>query len=510
MARVLGRVRISRLTDESTSISRQRELIEDWAKANGHEIVAWAEDVEVSGSISPFDAPELGKFLTVDGARGWDILVAWKLDRLARNAINLNKLFGWVQENNKELVCISDNIDLSTWVGRMIAGVIAGLAEGELEAITERVVASKRAIRKAGRFQGGPAPFGYRTVERDGGGKELAKDPAEQKTLQWIFQQALANRPVAHIVNDLNGNTDGINESKRGGRKWYDTTVIKLLENKVYLGWTMHNGQPVLGDDGEPVRRCEPSISIEDFNRIQQLRDQRGYRVRSAPETSPLLGVIECWECGKNMHINRHNKRGVTSTAYFCRYHEKHLTVNAKVAEETFAELFLDTVADLPILEKQISVIQSSAEQLAEARATYKDIADYLPSAPDEAMRKELFRQLDIVGRKIQELEKSVHTSDGVSWVDTGVTYGQRWAELDTDGRRELVTAAGIRYRVRQIKPGNRWYPPIQETELILPEQLRLLANTKAVDVTEALTAQQDEFLGGLSEEHRQQIEDAK
>jgi hypothetical protein len=41
VGKVLGRVRLSRLTDESTSESRQREVIEQWAASHDHEIVAW-------------------------------------------------------------------------------------------------------------------------------------------------------------------------------------------------------------------------------------------------------------------------------------------------------------------------------------------------------------------------------------------------------------------------------------------------------------------------------------
>ena len=60
MARVLGRIRLSRLTDESTSAERQRELIEQWSAMHDHEVVGWAEDLDVSGSVDPFDTRALG------------------------------------------------------------------------------------------------------------------------------------------------------------------------------------------------------------------------------------------------------------------------------------------------------------------------------------------------------------------------------------------------------------------------------------------------------------------
>lgn len=140
-SRVLGRLRISRATDESTSIERQREFITRWAEAHGHTVVGWAVDEDVSGSVDPFDTPALGPWLTDPSkAHEWDILAAWKLDRLGRNAIQLNKLFGWTLEHGKTLVSCSESMDLSTTTGRMLAAIIAGIAEGELEAIRERTL----------------------------------------------------------------------------------------------------------------------------------------------------------------------------------------------------------------------------------------------------------------------------------------------------------------------------------------------------------------------------------
>jgi hypothetical protein len=79
--RVLGRLRLSRSTKESTSIERQREIIQQWADANDYTVVGWAEDLDVSGSLDAFETPELGKWLS-DRAPEWDIVAAWKLDRL--------------------------------------------------------------------------------------------------------------------------------------------------------------------------------------------------------------------------------------------------------------------------------------------------------------------------------------------------------------------------------------------------------------------------------------------
>ncbi|GGQ32290.1 hypothetical protein GCM10010233_57300 [Streptomyces pseudogriseolus] len=61
MARVLGVVRLSRVSDETTSPQRQRRSIQRWADQEGHVVVGWVEDIDVSGGVEPWKRPEFGK-----------------------------------------------------------------------------------------------------------------------------------------------------------------------------------------------------------------------------------------------------------------------------------------------------------------------------------------------------------------------------------------------------------------------------------------------------------------
>ncbi|WP_269757228.1 recombinase family protein [Streptomyces sp. CNZ748] len=63
MARVLGVVRLSRVSDETTSPERQRRSIQRWADQEGHVVVGWVEDIDVSGGVEPWKRPEFGKWL---------------------------------------------------------------------------------------------------------------------------------------------------------------------------------------------------------------------------------------------------------------------------------------------------------------------------------------------------------------------------------------------------------------------------------------------------------------
>ena len=73
--RVLGRVRLSRFDTGSTSVERQRELVEQWAAANDHTIVGWAEDIDLSGSVDPFDSSTCATELRVDVAQVYRVML---------------------------------------------------------------------------------------------------------------------------------------------------------------------------------------------------------------------------------------------------------------------------------------------------------------------------------------------------------------------------------------------------------------------------------------------------
>ncbi|UPK65316.1 recombinase family protein [Rhodococcus pyridinivorans] len=310
--RVLGRLRLSRSTDESTSLERQRETIQGWADAYGHKVIGWAEDVDVSGAVDPFDTPQLGSWLTPDRATDWDILAAWKLDRLGRNAIQLNRLFGWCNEHGKTLVSCSESIDLSSWAGRMLASVIAGLAEGELEAIRERSRASRVKLRESARWAGGKPPFGYRAVPRgEGSGWTLEHDPLAVPLVQRIVDDVLDGKPLSRVASELN--TEGyrtprdyhvtvkagdpslhLRDGEERSSRWQAGTLRNLLQNPALRGYVHHQGRIVRDDDGMPLVLGEPLVDSEEWDALQAIlegkREARKHYKR--PDTAPLAGVV--------------------------------------------------------------------------------------------------------------------------------------------------------------------------------------------------------------------------
>ncbi|WP_280300309.1 recombinase family protein [Nocardia abscessus] len=474
--RVLGRLRLSRSTEESTSIERQREIIQQWADANGHTIMGWAEDIDVSGSVDGFEAPQLGEWLN-DRHPEWDVLVAWKLDRLGRNAIQLNKLFGWCLKHDKTLVSCSESIDLSTWAGRMLAGVIAGLAEGELEAIKERAKASRRKLRSVARWPGGKPAFGYRTVARtDGPGWGLEIDPVAYELIRRIVEDVLDGKSYTQLAAELN--TEGIVtpaeyhrgvkagvptlkrselpadvdlSSKTGrDRRWTQTPIRNMLASPALRGHAHHQGELIRDDSGMPVQFANPIVSLDEWELLQaELEGRKEKRVARREKTlSPLAGVLYCLECGSTLHHTRKIARGIEYRYYRCENKDIH-DIRAEFVENLVEELVLDEIGDVEILERVWVPGDSKEADLREAITNVDELTKALGRASSATVRERIQNQLSALDARIVELEQAPARESRWEYRPTGGTYREAWESNDANGRRELLKRSAITCRIR-------------------------------------------------------------
>jgi len=131
----------------------QRAEIQKWLDANGIERtrVKWYADKDTGKRLK---RPEFDR-LQADIFHGRiKTVVCWKLDRLSRRLQDgVNLLADWCERGLK-IVVVTQQIELNGPVGRMIAAVMLGLAEIELEFRRERQVAGIQVAKKMGIYKG--------------------------------------------------------------------------------------------------------------------------------------------------------------------------------------------------------------------------------------------------------------------------------------------------------------------------------------------------------------------
>jgi len=86
-----------------------------------------------------------------------DVLVVWKLDRLGRSTVHLLQLLADLRERGVDFMAITQGIDTTTAMGRMLYGQLAVFAEFEREQISDRTKAGMEAAKRRGKHIGRPA-----------------------------------------------------------------------------------------------------------------------------------------------------------------------------------------------------------------------------------------------------------------------------------------------------------------------------------------------------------------
>lgn len=142
------------------------------------------------------------------GVRPGDTLVVWKLDRLGRNLSGVLKMIEELEQNDIQLVSITDGFDVRTPMGRAMLQITLVFAELERNLISERTKAGMAAAKAEGKVFGRkPLIAGYpkrikRMRELDAAGELRDPDGILRMTPRAIWEELNKADPKApKIVN---------------------------------------------------------------------------------------------------------------------------------------------------------------------------------------------------------------------------------------------------------------------------------------------------------------------
>lgn len=139
-------------TADQHSLQAQVDAMKDYIRRRGWTIVAEVQEI-ASGNKKRDLRDEL---LARARRREIDCIVVWKLDRWGRSVMDLIVSLNELQEIGVGFVSITESLDLTTSVGRAMAGLLAVFAEFEHDLIRERVRAGLLHARQKGKKLGRP------------------------------------------------------------------------------------------------------------------------------------------------------------------------------------------------------------------------------------------------------------------------------------------------------------------------------------------------------------------
>ncbi len=142
-----------RISDKDQNSAGQREAVQSWLVANGYDMasVEWYEDVESGRKMSRSALDRLQKAIFAGKVK---TVVVFKIDRLARRLIEgLNLLSDWCNRGVR-FISITQQVDVSGTMGRMVAALLLGFAEIEWEYRKERQEVGIAVAKREGVYKG--------------------------------------------------------------------------------------------------------------------------------------------------------------------------------------------------------------------------------------------------------------------------------------------------------------------------------------------------------------------
>jgi putative DNA-invertase from lambdoid prophage Rac len=223
---IYGYCRVSTLkqANEGESLDVQRRQIEGYAHMHGLTLADVLIEEGVSGSV-PVEERPIGGQLFAKLQRG-DIVIAAKLDRLFRSALDALKVVESLRDRGVKLHLLDLGGDIAgNGISKLFLTIAAAFAEAERDRIRERIGQAKADQKARGRFLGGDAPFGFE-VGADGA---LVSIEPQQEAIREIVALRAQGRSLRAIRDEMR--SKGFQISHEGVAR-----ILKGLDRSARVG----------------------------------------------------------------------------------------------------------------------------------------------------------------------------------------------------------------------------------------------------------------------------------
>jgi DNA invertase Pin-like site-specific DNA recombinase len=139
-----------RVSSKTQDCRSQEADLKHWAESQA-EPATFFQDKKTGSTM---ERPAWDRLQAAVDAGEISRIVVWRLDRLGRTASGLTRLFDDLRARKVNLISLKDGLDLNTPAGRLMANVLASVAQFETEVRSERQAAGIAAAKERGVYRG--------------------------------------------------------------------------------------------------------------------------------------------------------------------------------------------------------------------------------------------------------------------------------------------------------------------------------------------------------------------
>lgn len=428
MTKIAITLRLSRADDESTSFAvQERSCLAALTAAGITGDIRIFEDYGVSGASPLADRKGMPDLMD------WqpDYVIAWMIDRYARDVFQFLELVRWADEHDVVLMTADGSLNTRTPTGRMIAVILVALAEWVRQQIIERVTEAHAQRRAMGRLASGKPPWPY-AIEQRPDGKYLAEDPD-------AF--ALCRQAVDDLLNGANVSTSA------GPLPFTVNRWRQLLTSVILLGFREYDGSIVTESDGvTPVRFGPEVIDAATHAQIQTRLRELSAGERVLRNDSPwLAGMIWC-ACGAPMDGGTQSKERGSKPLYRCR--SGHTGILAKLVHPAVEAAFLAEHGASPLYHTTYVGGTDHSAEMAALESQRERIVEAIANVDGPAV-KPLSARLTAVEARHEELTAAHDPVARVVRTRLDTDMADAWEGSTAEDQRGMLRDAGLRVTVR-------------------------------------------------------------
>ena len=379
---------------EGFSLGEQEEKLLQLCKFKDLEVYKVYKDAGISAKDMEH-RPQFQEMLKDMKEGKLNYIVAYKLDRITRSVRDLEELISVLEQYNCFLLCDRDDVNTSTANGRFFVRMLTVLSQLEIEIVSERTKFGLNGAIKSGHIPG-QRPFGYKSAED----KRMVIDNTTRPYVEKIFDMYLEGKSFQQIANYFKENN--IYPKKN----WKDTTIQKIIDNKIYMGDYEQYKRIGKQENLEPIvymNVVEPIISRAKWDECQRQKE-RNQRTYTRDRVYTFFQRLKCPNCSRIMKCKGSGGTKRKYMYYTCEH--CHINFNEDHVEHLLRDFIYDLLEYdmavkkffLPVLEDKTNNIDTTSidkeiRDLEKQRNRIKDL--YIKGIVEIADFKEDYKLIE-------------------------------------------------------------------------------------------------------------------
>ena len=310
---------------ESNSISNQKEILAQYARANGFHNTMFFVDDGISGTT--FDRPDFQRMQRMIENGEIGVVIVKDLSRFGRNYLDVGEYLEIKYPTlGVRFIAIQENVDTLKNTGTEMMPFNNIFNEWYAAQTSKKIRAVWKSKADKGERIAAAIPYGYIKSQDDP--KQWIIDEEAAKVVRYIFEltlEGLGPMKIARRLEDEqilsptayyleNGRKSSNDISARGKCAWSTTSVRHILENRQYTGCTVNFKTSLVSykvhktvynpeEEWQIIPNTQEAIIDEDtFNRVQELRDSRRRNTATGRE-SLFSGLLYCADCKSKLYF---------------------------------------------------------------------------------------------------------------------------------------------------------------------------------------------------------------